>query len=81
VGSTPYPPSQLHFPFEEYGRSHLHLVICSVIFISVVCFHSSSFVIITGHLTFTILRRHRFTKFYNFFFTYFLGGAPCLTSI
>jgi hypothetical protein len=37
---------------------YLRLVICSVIFISFICFHSSSFIIITGYLTFTMNKTH-----------------------
>jgi hypothetical protein len=43
---------------------HLCLGICYFYFISF--FHNSSFVVVSGQLTFTILRRCRFTKLHNF---------------
>jgi hypothetical protein len=77
MGSAPWPPSQLYFLFEECGRIqfHLHLVICSVIFI---CFHNPSFVIVSGHVTFTILGGVHLQNTV-IFFTYFLDDSPCLT--
>jgi hypothetical protein len=52
VSSTPWLPPQLHFPCVAV-QFPLRLVICSVIFISFVCIHNLSFVIVSGHLTCT----------------------------
>jgi hypothetical protein len=48
---------------------YLHLIICSVTFVSFVCFHSSSFVVITGQLTLLFhggIDLQNFEIFYNY---------------